>query len=77
MSEETRHVLVSRRLLDDPRYFNIHNYEAAAGLGEGLHLHARRITLSEDVNLALIARGTPGLSGAAPYDERLPAGRHL
>lgn len=32
-------------ILDDPRYFNIHNYEAAAGLGEGLHLHARRITL--------------------------------
>lgn len=32
-------------ILDDPRYFNIHNYEAAEGLGEGLHLHARRITL--------------------------------
>ncbi len=29
-----------------------------------LRVHARRITLSEDVNLALIARGTPGLSGA-------------
>jgi 23S rRNA pseudouridine955/2504/2580 synthase len=32
-------------ILDDPRYFNIHNYEAAEGLGQGLHLHARRITL--------------------------------
>jgi len=29
-----------------------------------LRVHARRITLSEDVNLAIIARGTPGLSGA-------------
>ncbi len=32
-------------ILDDPRYFNIANYEAAEGLGEGLHLHARRITI--------------------------------
>jgi len=29
-----------------------------------LRVHARKITLSDDVNLALIARGTPGLSGA-------------
>ena len=29
----------------DPRYFNIENWEPAPGLGEGLHLHARRITL--------------------------------
>jgi len=29
-----------------------------------LRVHARKITLSEDVNLAIIARGTPGLSGA-------------
>jgi 23S rRNA pseudouridine955/2504/2580 synthase len=32
-------------ILNDPRYFNIENYQAAAGLGEGLHLHARRIAL--------------------------------
>ena len=32
-------------ILDDPRYFNIVNWEPAPGLGEGLHLHARRITL--------------------------------
>jgi 23S rRNA pseudouridine955/2504/2580 synthase len=32
-------------ILDDPRYFNIENWEPAPGLGEGLHLHARRITL--------------------------------
>jgi len=32
-------------IIDDPRYFNIVNWEAAPGLGEGLHLHARRITL--------------------------------
>jgi 23S rRNA pseudouridine955/2504/2580 synthase len=32
-------------ILDDPRYFNIQNYEGAEGLGQGLQLHARRITL--------------------------------
>ena len=32
-------------ILDDPRYFNIENYQGAAGLGQGLHLHARRIAL--------------------------------
>lgn len=32
-------------ILDDPRYFNIENYQPAEGLGEGLHLHARRIAL--------------------------------
>ena len=32
-------------ILHDPRYFNIQNWEPAEGLGEGLHLHARRITL--------------------------------
>lgn len=32
-------------ILDDPRYFNIQNYEKADGLGEGLHLHARRINI--------------------------------
>jgi len=29
-----------------------------------LRVHARKISLSEDVNLGIIARGTPGLSGA-------------
>ena len=29
-----------------------------------LRVHARKITLSDDVNLSVIARGTPGLSGA-------------
>lgn len=32
-------------IIDDPRYFNIVNWEAAPGLGEGLHLHARRLTI--------------------------------
>lgn len=32
-------------ILGDPRYFNIENWEGAPGLGEGLHLHARRIRL--------------------------------
>jgi 23S rRNA pseudouridine955/2504/2580 synthase len=32
-------------ILGDPRYFNIENWEGAPGLGEGLHLHARRIAL--------------------------------
>lgn len=32
-------------ILDDPRYFNIENWEAADSLGKGLHLHARRISL--------------------------------
>jgi 23S rRNA pseudouridine955/2504/2580 synthase len=32
-------------IIGDPRYFNIENWEAAPGLGEGLHLHARRIVL--------------------------------
>ncbi len=32
-------------IMGDPRYFNIENYQGAPGLGEGLHLHARRIRL--------------------------------
>lgn len=32
-------------IIGDPRYFNIENWEPAEGLGEGLHLHARRIAL--------------------------------
>jgi 23S rRNA pseudouridine955/2504/2580 synthase len=32
-------------IIGDPRYFNIENWEPAEGLGEGLHLHARRIQL--------------------------------
>ena len=32
-------------IIGDPRYFNIENWEAAPGLGEGLHLHARRIAI--------------------------------
>ncbi|RUT32972.1 RluA family pseudouridine synthase [Arsenicitalea aurantiaca] len=32
-------------IIGDPRYFNIENWEPAEGLGEGLHLHARRISL--------------------------------
>jgi 23S rRNA pseudouridine955/2504/2580 synthase len=32
-------------ILGDPRYFNIENWEGAPGLAEGLHLHARRISL--------------------------------
>ena len=32
-------------IIGDPRYFNIENWEPAPGLGEGLHLHARRIVL--------------------------------
>jgi len=32
-------------IIGDPRYFNIENWQRAPGLGEGLHLHARRIRL--------------------------------
>jgi len=32
-------------ILGDPRYFNIENWEKPEGLGEGLHLHARRISI--------------------------------
>ncbi|WP_172123157.1 MULTISPECIES: RluA family pseudouridine synthase [unclassified Devosia] len=32
-------------IIGDPRYFNIENWQPAEGLGEGLHLHARRIAL--------------------------------
>lgn len=32
-------------ILKDPRYFNIHNYMESEGIAEGLHLHARRISL--------------------------------
>ncbi|MCW5722011.1 MAG: RluA family pseudouridine synthase [Devosia sp.] len=32
-------------IIGDPRYFNIENWQAAPGLGEGLHLHARRLAL--------------------------------
>jgi len=32
-------------IIGDPRYFNIENWQAAPGLGEGLHLHARRLSL--------------------------------
>jgi 23S rRNA pseudouridine955/2504/2580 synthase len=33
-------------IIGDPRYFNIENWQTAEGLGQGLHLHARRISLS-------------------------------
>jgi 23S rRNA pseudouridine955/2504/2580 synthase len=32
-------------ILGDPRYFNIQNYERSEGVADGLHLHARRISL--------------------------------
>ena len=32
-------------IMGDPRYFNIENFQGAPGLGEGLHLVARRIRL--------------------------------
>lgn len=32
-------------IIGDPRYFNIENWQGAPGLGDGLHLHARRIRL--------------------------------
>ncbi len=32
-------------IINDPRYFNIENWQGAAGLGDGLHLHARRIAI--------------------------------
>ncbi len=35
-----------------------------AGREQILRVHARKITLADDVNLGVVARGTPGLSGA-------------
>lgn len=32
-------------ILDDPRYFNIENWQKPEALGAGLHLHARRLSL--------------------------------
>lgn len=32
-------------IFDDPRYFNIENWERPDSLGQGLHLHARRLSL--------------------------------
>lgn len=32
-------------IVDDPRYFNIENWERPEDLGKGLHLHARRLSL--------------------------------
>ncbi len=32
-------------IVDDPRYFNIENWERPDSLGQGLHLHARRLAL--------------------------------
>ena len=32
-------------IIGDPRYFNIENWQPAEGLGDGLHLHARRLAL--------------------------------
>lgn len=32
-------------IVDDPRYFNIENWEKPESLAEGLHLHARRLAL--------------------------------
>jgi 23S rRNA pseudouridine955/2504/2580 synthase len=32
-------------IIGDPRYFNIENWTAPEELGQGLHLHARRISL--------------------------------
>ena len=39
--------LLGTPILDDPRYFDIkdYNYEKAEGLGDGLHLHARRLSI--------------------------------
>ncbi|WP_375450433.1 RluA family pseudouridine synthase [uncultured Devosia sp.] len=45
-------------IIGDPRYFNIENWQGAPGLGEGLHLHARRI--------ALPLRGNKRLDISAP-----------
>jgi 23S rRNA pseudouridine955/2504/2580 synthase len=32
-------------IFGDPRYFNIENWQTPEGLGQGLHLHARRISV--------------------------------
>ncbi|MEQ1769457.1 MAG: RluA family pseudouridine synthase [Devosia sp.] len=32
-------------IIGDPRYFDIENWQGAPGLGDGLHLHARRIRI--------------------------------
>ncbi|MCF4098652.1 RluA family pseudouridine synthase [Maritalea mediterranea] len=32
-------------IINDPRYFSIENWEKPDGMGEGLHLHARRLAL--------------------------------
>jgi 23S rRNA pseudouridine955/2504/2580 synthase len=32
-------------IFGDPRYFNIENWETPTGLGQGLHLHARRLSV--------------------------------
>src|SRR5512138_3579635 len=40
------------------------NLPDIVGREQILRVHGRKISLSEDVNLGIIARGTPGLSGA-------------
>ena len=39
--------LLGTPILDDPRYFDLkdYNFEKPEGLGQGLHLHARRLSL--------------------------------
>jgi 23S rRNA pseudouridine955/2504/2580 synthase len=47
-------------ILGDPRYFRIENWQAPEGLGQGLHLHARRLSLP------LRAGGTLDISAPLP-----------
>ena len=37
--------LLGTPIIDDPRYFDLHEYERPDDLGKGLHLHARRLSL--------------------------------
>jgi 23S rRNA pseudouridine955/2504/2580 synthase len=47
-------------ILGDPRYFRLENWQAPEGLGQGLHLHARRLSLP------LRAGGTLDISAPLP-----------
>ena len=37
--------LLGTPILDDPRYFDLRDFEKPDGFGDGLHLHARRLSL--------------------------------
>jgi len=66
MAATNRHDVLDQALLRPGRFDRQVYVDLPDILGreQVLRIHARKITLAEDVDLSVIARGTPGLSGA-------------